>query len=85
MPESYYANTDILAGEKSAKFGDSVSADKLGLSKDQFQQLVDSGAVGTEKPEEVAPTGTTIGATATVEELEEAKVSQPATATRSAS
>jgi hypothetical protein len=44
-----YAWTDIKAGEKSAKAGDSVTASGLGLSDEQFEQLVDAGSVRDEK------------------------------------
>jgi hypothetical protein len=82
-----YAQTIIQAGEdEPIQPGDTVTAQTKGIGgKAGFEQLVESGAVGPEKPEETAPTGTTIGAAATVEELEEARVSQPASPTRSGS
>ena len=45
-----YAWSPILAGDKSAKFGDEVTASGLGISKEDFEELVTSGAVRTKKP-----------------------------------
>ena len=42
---AYYAWSKIEAGDKSAMPGDSVSGAKLGLSEDQFDELVQSGVV----------------------------------------
>lgn len=43
---AYYAWSNINPGtDKGAKAGDSVTADKLGLSKDEFQELIDTGVV----------------------------------------
>ena len=46
---AYYAWSEIKAGDKSAKPGDTVSASDLGLSKEQFEELVEAGAVKEEK------------------------------------
>jgi hypothetical protein len=46
---AYYAWSEIKAGEKSAKVGDTVSASSLGLTEEQFDELVESEAVREEK------------------------------------
>jgi hypothetical protein len=45
-----YAWSPIQAGDKSAKFGEEVSASGLGISKEDFASLVESGAVRSKKP-----------------------------------
>jgi len=45
-----YAWSPILAGDKSAKFGDEVTASGLGVSKEDFEDLIASGAVRAKKP-----------------------------------
>lgn len=45
-----YAWSPILAGDKSAKLGDEVTASSLGVSKEDFEDLVTSGAVRSKKP-----------------------------------
>lgn len=57
MAETYYAWGPIKAGEKNADPGDKVSAESLGISKDEFQQLVDSTAVKTQKYPKDVPLG----------------------------
>lgn len=43
---AYYAWSPIvLNDEKTVPVGDAVTADKLGISKDEFQVLADAGAV----------------------------------------
>lgn len=46
---AYYAWTEIKAGDKSAKAGDTVTAEKLGIDKEEFDAMVESGAVREEK------------------------------------
>lgn len=49
---NYAADVDKDTGSrtvKSVKHGEEVTAQKLGLNKDQFQELVDSGAVRDRK------------------------------------
>lgn len=50
MADTQYAWSPIQAGDKSAKFGDQVTAEKLGISKEDFEALVDSKAVRPVKP-----------------------------------
>lgn len=47
---TFYAWSPILAGNKSAKFGDEVSAEKLGVTKEDFAEMVDSRAIRTKRP-----------------------------------
>lgn len=48
--KSLYAWSPILAGEKSAKYGDEVTEAKLGITKEDLKDLVDSKAVRPKKP-----------------------------------
>ena len=51
--KSLYAWSPILAGEKSAKYGDEVTEAKLGITKEDLKDLVDSKAV---RPKEASGT-----------------------------
>jgi hypothetical protein len=46
---AYYAWSNIQAGEKSAAPGDTVSASTLGLSEEEFEELVEAEAVREDK------------------------------------
>jgi hypothetical protein len=50
MADTHYAWSPILAGDKSAKFGDEVTASGLGVDKEEFQAMIDGGSVRTTKP-----------------------------------
>jgi len=45
-----YAWSPILAGDKSAKFGDEVTASGLGISKEDFEELALAGSIRSKKP-----------------------------------
>lgn len=51
-----YAWTNVSAGDKSAKYGEVVTASKLGISKEQFDAHVESGAFRTTKPPDLPET-----------------------------
>jgi hypothetical protein len=47
---TFYAWSPILAGEKSAGFGDEVTQQGLGVSKADFEAMKDAGVIRTIKP-----------------------------------
>lgn len=53
---TYYAWSAIRSGKNTVKVGESVTATKLGISEDEFDHLVDSGAVRDEAVPEVPAT-----------------------------
>jgi hypothetical protein len=50
MADTMYAWSPIRAGDKSAKVGDTVTAQTLGVSNEDFEAMVDAGAVRNTKP-----------------------------------
>lgn len=47
---AHYAWSPIRAGKNSAKFGDTVTADKLGVSKEDFEAMVEAKSIREKAP-----------------------------------
>lgn len=59
MSETYYAWNDIRSNDVEVSVGEEVTAEKLGVSEERFQNLVQDGTVRTTMPPQ-APSATTV-------------------------